>query len=151
MSKAKINSNKANKPQKWLQMDELHIRQNRKMLQYQDIYALHCSLGKWIFYYFLCFKPFFYSLLSHRTSLFLSSLSLAAVSLSLASSSASSGFDIFCNISVKVFKFSMIVYNIYVKVCKFAGFFLLKLLGSVNEVEVGFFLGVSVWFHLSRK
>jgi hypothetical protein len=43
---------------------------------------------------------------------------------------------------VKVCKFSMIFCNIAVKVCKFAGvFFLLKLLGSVDEVAVGFFLG----------
>jgi hypothetical protein len=35
----------------------------------------------------------------------------------------------------------MIFCNIAVKVCKFAGFFLLKLLGSVDEVAVGFFLG----------
>jgi hypothetical protein len=33
----------------------------------------------------------------------------------------------------------MIVCNIYVKVCKFVGFFLLKLLGSVDEIGVGFF------------
>jgi hypothetical protein len=35
----------------------------------------------------------------------------------------------------------MIFCNIAVKVCKFAVFFLLKLLGSVDEVAVGFFLG----------
>ena len=46
LPKVKINSNMANKPKKWLPMDELHIRQNRKMLQCQGIYALHCSLGK---------------------------------------------------------------------------------------------------------
>jgi hypothetical protein len=36
----------------------------------------------------------------------------------------------------------MIFYNVAVKVCKFAEFFsLLKLLGSVDEVAVSFFLG----------
>ena len=45
----------------------------------------------------------------------------------------------------------MIICNIVVKIYKFAGFFLLKLLGSVDEVGVGFFLGISVWFQLSRK
>jgi hypothetical protein len=43
--------------------------------------------------------------------------------------------------------------NIAVKVCKFAGFFLLKLLGSVDEiveVAVGLFW-VLVWFQLSIK
>ena len=45
LSKAKINSNIANKPKKWLPMDELYIRKNRKMLQCQGIYVLHCSLA----------------------------------------------------------------------------------------------------------
>jgi hypothetical protein len=45
----------------------------------------------------------------------------------------------------------MIFCNITVKVCKFAGFFfLLKLLGSVDEVAVSFFW-MLVWFQLSRK
>jgi ribonuclease HIII len=42
---------------------------------------------------------------------------------------------------VKVCKFAMIICNIAVKIYKFAGFFLLKLLGSVDEVGVGFFFG----------
>ena len=45
---------------------------------------------------------------------------------------------IFCNITVKVCKFTMIFCNIIVKV-------LLKLLGSVDEVAVGFFW-MLVWF-----
>ncbi len=62
---------------------------------------------------------------------------------------------IFCNITVKICKFTMILCNIAVKVYKFTGFFffLLKLLGSVDEVDevaVGFFW-VLVWFQLSRK
>jgi hypothetical protein len=39
----------------------------------------------------------------------------------------------------------MIFCNIAVKVCKFVGFFLLKLLDSVDEVVVGFFFGVSLF------
>ena len=36
---------------------------------------------------------------------------------------------IFCNMVVKVCKFIMILYNITVKFCNFARFFLLKLVG----------------------
>ena len=49
----------------------------------------------------------------------------------------------FCNIAVKVCKFTMIFCNIAVKVCKFAGFFF-------AEVAMGVFW-VLVWFQLSRK
>ena len=54
---------------------------------------------------------------------------------------------IFCNITVKVCKFVMIFCNFAVKNLLF---FSLKLLGSVDEVAVGFFW-VLVWFQLNRK
>ena len=74
LPKVKINSNMANKSKKWLLMDELHIGQNKNMLQCQVIYTLHCSLGKWIFYCFFYFNPFVYSALSSALSLSLFSL-----------------------------------------------------------------------------
>ena len=57
LPKAKINSNIANKPKKWLPMDELHMRQNGNLLQCQAIYALHCSLGISFFLLFCFLKP----------------------------------------------------------------------------------------------
>jgi hypothetical protein len=53
LPKAKINSNIAHKPKKWLPMDELHVRQNGFLLQLQAIYALHCSFAISFFYYFV--------------------------------------------------------------------------------------------------
>jgi hypothetical protein len=57
LPKAKINSNMANKLKKWLPMDELHMRQNRNLLQCLGIYVLHCLLGISFFYYFFFLKP----------------------------------------------------------------------------------------------
>ena len=53
LPKAKINSNIAYKPKKWLPMDELHVRQNGFLLQLQAIYILHCSFAILFFYYFV--------------------------------------------------------------------------------------------------
>ena len=53
LPKAKINSNIAHKPKKWLLMDELHARQNGFLLQLQAIYALHYSFAISFFYYFI--------------------------------------------------------------------------------------------------
>jgi dolichol kinase len=58
---------------------------------------------------------------------------------------------------MKVCTFTMIFCNTAVKVYKFAGFFLVKLLGTVDEVAVVFFgclfgfFWVLVWFQLSRN
>ena len=69
LSKAKINSNIAHKLEKWLPMDELHVRQNGFLLQLQAIYALHCSFAISFFYYFVFWNltlslslPFFFLL-----------------------------------------------------------------------------------------
>ena len=59
LPKAKINSNIAYKSKKWLPMDELHVWQNRFLLHFQAIYALHCSF-------------FFFFFFSSETSLTLS-------------------------------------------------------------------------------
>ncbi len=53
LPKAKINSNITHKLKKWLLMDELHVRQNGNLLQFQAIYALHCSFAILFFYYFV--------------------------------------------------------------------------------------------------
>ncbi len=53
LPKAKINSNIAHKLKKWLPMDELHVRQNGNLLQFQAIYALYCSFAISFFYYFV--------------------------------------------------------------------------------------------------
>ena len=74
LPKAKINSNIANKPKKWLPMDELHMRQNGNLLQCQAIYALHCSLG----------ISFFFIILFSETSLLPSSSFLSSVLLAVA-------------------------------------------------------------------
>jgi hypothetical protein len=53
LPKAKINSNIAHKPKKWLPMNEFHVRQNGFLLQLQAIYALPCSFAISFFYYFV--------------------------------------------------------------------------------------------------
>ena len=53
LPKTKINSNIAHKPKKWLPLDELHVRQNRFLLQFQAIYALYYSFAILFFYYFV--------------------------------------------------------------------------------------------------
>ena len=74
LPKAKINSNIAHKPKKWLPMDELHVRQNGFLLLLQAIYALHCSFA----------ISFFFIILFFETSLPLSSSFLSSVLLAMA-------------------------------------------------------------------